>query len=182
VNDLRLDVRSVARELGARRGGLVVAVLGYSTGRAAELHPTCAARLERAVREAEGADAVVLSGWGRRGAGLPEAELMRRAWPGPAASLVCDGSARTTAENAALVAALAKELGAAEVRVVTSSWHAARAGALFRVMLRGSHVRVSVACADDPPSTRQRLGELTRWALVPLQLALARRPDRHALS
>jgi hypothetical protein len=44
----------------------LVAVLGYSTWRGEELHPICADRLRAGEQAAEGADAVLLSGWARR--------------------------------------------------------------------------------------------------------------------
>ena len=43
----------------------VVVVLGYSHGGGDELHPVCAARLERAAEVATADDVVVLSGWAR---------------------------------------------------------------------------------------------------------------------
>ena len=57
---------------------------------------------------------------------------MRDAWPGPATDVIVDDAALSTAENAAHVRAVALELGVEEVVVVTSSWHSARAAALFR--------------------------------------------------
>ena len=72
----------------------LIVVLGYSDGRQRELHPICAARLEHAARLAEEGDAVLLSGWSRRAGRLPEAELMRRAWPGPERALLSDPDAR----------------------------------------------------------------------------------------
>jgi hypothetical protein len=117
----------------------LVAVLGYSTRRGEDIHPICAARLEAAAPVAEGADAVLLSGWSRRRHRPSEAELMRAAWRGPAVPLLADGDARTTAGNARAVAAAARDLGADEVVVVTSSWHARRARLLIRAEL-GSDV------------------------------------------
>ena len=105
----------------------LVAVLGYSTGRHEGLHPICAARLVAAEGPAEGADLVLLSGFSRRRHRPSEAELMREAWRGPAVRLVADGDARTTAGNARAVAAAARHIGADEVVIVTSSWHARRA-------------------------------------------------------
>lgn len=170
-----LEVEDAARRLGLGPGCRIVAVLGYSTGQWEALHPVCAARVQHAAQAAGPADAVVLSGWAGRRKRQSEAELMRGAWPGPSDRLVCDRHARTTAENAALVAALARTVGAADVLVVTSRWHAARAGAFFRSLLRDSGVRVAVACPDEPRSARFWLGELWRWPLVPIQLARVRR-------
>ena len=120
----------------------LVVVLGYSRGRKGELHPICAARLEHAAALAGENDVVLLSGWSRHSTALPEAELMRRAWPGATDALVCDPDARITAENAANAAAHARDLGVSDVVVVTSRWHRLRAGILFRSLL--PDVRVSV--------------------------------------
>lgn len=154
----------------------LIVVLGYSDGRSGELHPICAARLEHAASLAGEGDAVLLSGWSRHPGRLPEAELMRRAWPGATEVLLSDPDARITAENAANAAAHVRELGAREVVVVTSSWHRARAGVLFRSLLPG--VRVSVAGARTPGSPRLYLREAAVFPLVPLQLRMARRASR----
>ena len=151
----------------------LIVVLGYSDGRQSELHPICAARLEFAAGLAEEGDAVLLSGWSRRPGRLPEAELMRRAWPGPEAELLSDPDARHTAQNAANAAAHARELGAREVVVVTSSWHRARARALFRSLL--PDVELSVVGARTPGSPRNYLREAAVFPLVPFQLRTARR-------
>ena len=140
----------------------LVAVLGYSSRRADGLHDICAQRL----RHAEGleADAVLLSG---------EAELMRPAWKGPEVQFVTDGAARNTRENAAGVAEAARRLGADEVVLVTSRWHAFRARTLVRSLLPG--VRVS---SSSPPG-RAPLTLLAREAacltLLPYQLLRLRR-------
>ena len=111
----------------------LVAVLGYSTLRGDHLHPIALSRLRAAERvAADGAEAVLLSGWWRR---LPESELMRAAWRGPDVPLLVDPDARTTAANARAVVAAAAETGATEVIVVTSSWHARRARHLVRESL-----------------------------------------------
>ena len=151
----------------------LVVVLGYSRGRKGELHPVCAARLEHAAGVAGEDDAVLLSGWSRHPAVLPEAELMRRAWAGGANTLICDPDARITAENAANAAAHARELGVREVVVVTSSWHRHRAGILFRSLLPG--VQVTVAAAPTPAPPRLLIRELAVFPLVPVQIRLARR-------
>lgn len=151
----------------------LLVVLGYSRGDGSLMHPICAARLEHAARLAGEGDAVLLSGWARRPASPPEAELMRRAWAGRAATVLCDPDARITAENAALAAARADELAVRHVLVVTSWWHRARAALIFRRLLPG--VRVSVVGARTPWSPRLLLRELAVLPLVPLQLAAARR-------
>lgn len=156
----------------------LIVVLGYSDGRQQELHPICAARLEFAAGLAEERDAVLLSGWSRQPGRLPEAELMRRAWPGPEAELLSDPDARHTAQNAANAAVHARELGAGEVVVVTSTWHRARAGVLFRRLLPG--VAVTVVGARTPGSPRNYLREAVVFPLVPLQVRTARRASRRA--
>jgi hypothetical protein len=162
------------------RGGRIVAVLGYSDRRVRGLHPVCAARLERAAALADGAVVVVLSGWARWRQPVPEAELMRRAWCGPEATVLSDPTARTTAGNAAGVAALARRIEAAEVVVVTSSWHAPRASVLFRAHLRGTAIRLSVVPAGGPRPLRALVSEAVRWPFVAPQIALTRsRSDRH---
>jgi uncharacterized SAM-binding protein YcdF (DUF218 family) len=146
----------------------VVAVLGYSRRRTGELHPICADRLAYAERLAEGAGAVVLSGWS-------EAEAMRSSWTGPDVLLICDTESRSTAQNAANIAATARELGAQELVVVTSPWHRRRAQILVGAALLGSGIRFSI---ETPEGSRPRLllaRELACFAVLPLQLRRARR-------
>jgi uncharacterized SAM-binding protein YcdF (DUF218 family) len=157
-------------------GRRLLVVLGYSDGRQQELHPICAARLEFAASLAQEGDAVLLSGWSRQPGRLPEAELMRRAWPGPDSEVLSDPDARHTAQNAANAAEHARELGAREVVVVTSSWHRARARVLFRRLLPG--VRVTVVGAPTPGSPRNYLREVAVFPLVPLQVRTVRRASR----
>jgi uncharacterized SAM-binding protein YcdF (DUF218 family) len=152
----------------------LVVVLGYSDGRNAELHPICAARLGRAARLAQHADAVVLTGWARRTGSVPEAELMRAAWPGPERPFIVDTEARITAENATYVAGLVDELGAEEIVVVTSWWHRLRAALLFRILLGDRRVRVAVVGVERPWNVRLLLREVACFALVPFQLRRAR--------
>jgi uncharacterized SAM-binding protein YcdF (DUF218 family) len=155
----------------------LVAVLGYSTRRSDGLHPICAARLEAAERAAEGAEAVLLSGWSRRRHRPSEAELMRDAWQGPAVRLVADGDARTTAGNAHAVAAAARELDADEVVLVTSSWHARRARLLVRAALGPN---VSVQVVTPAPDRRLHLVGRELACLVPTGALLALRATRAA--
>jgi uncharacterized SAM-binding protein YcdF (DUF218 family) len=147
----------------------VVVVLGYSDGRSGELHPVCAARLERAAEVATAEDVVVLSGWSRVPESDSEAELMRSAWRGSARELVVDPDARTTAENMANALNDVLRVGASEVVVVTSSWHAPRAKAALRWLLRHTGIKVrSVSPAGT--SRRASVRELTLWPLLPFQL------------
>ena len=147
----------------------VVVVLGYSDGGVAELHPVCAARLERAAEIATPEDVVVLSGWARVPGTHSEAELMRGAWRGAARELVVDPDARTTAENMANALNDILRVGAREVVVVTSSWHAARAKAALRWLLRHTGIRIS-SVAPPGASRWASLRELTLWPLLPFQL------------
>jgi len=147
----------------------LVAVLGYSTWRGEALHPIGAARLQAAERVAAGADAVLLSGWSRHRHRPSEAELMRRAWRGPEVPLLADGDARTTAGNARAVAAAARKVGADEVVLVTSSWHARRARLLVRALLP-PHVRLSVVTTPRTRPPRLIARELA--TLLPSRLAV----------
>ena len=156
--------------------GRVVAVLGFSARRGGDLHPVCAARVQRAGELATADDVVLLSGWARSRGARSEAELMRRAWRGAAARIVLDDGARHTAENAVHAARVARELGAAEVLVVTSRWHAPRAALLFRWYLRGSGVGVRMASARGPLAPGPVAREAAVWPLVPAQIA--RTPSR----
>jgi uncharacterized SAM-binding protein YcdF (DUF218 family) len=162
----------VSQDPASRRKRLIV-VLGYSAGRRGELHPICAARLEHAAGLVGDGDVVLLSGWSRHPGRPAEAELMRRAWRGPAGSLISDPDARITAENAANAAAHARELGVEEVVVVTSTWHRARTRVLFRSLL--PDVQVTVVGARTPGSPRQYAREAAVFPLVPIQLRMVRR-------
>ncbi len=133
----------------------LVAVLGYSGRRADGLHELCAERLKHAEQLVAGTDAVLLSGWGRR-RNVAEAELMRAAWMGGDVQLIADETARSTAGNAVSIADTARRLDATDVTVVTSRWHAFRAGMLVRAALPGVAVRTS-----SPPG-RPPVGLLTR--------------------
>jgi hypothetical protein len=142
-------------------GGRVIAVVGYSRRRDAELHPVCAGRVAHAQRLAVDCRAVILSG---------EAEVMQAAWTGPDVQLICDPRARSTAENAVNVAAAVRELGADELVVVTSRWHRARVRILLAAALRGSGVRFRVESSSGPRPVLLLGRELVCLALVPFQL------------
>jgi uncharacterized SAM-binding protein YcdF (DUF218 family) len=143
--------------------GRVVAVLGYSRRRDKELHRICAARLAHAQGLSAGARAVVLSG-------MPEAELMRAAWTGSDVELISDPEARSTAQNAANVAAAARALEADELVVVTSGWHRLRSLLFLKLALRGSGIRVSVETAHGPRPPLLLAREAVCLALFPFQL------------
>jgi uncharacterized SAM-binding protein YcdF (DUF218 family) len=156
----------------------VVVVLGYSDGRRGELHPVCAARLARGAEIATPDDVVVLSGWARVSGTHSEAELMRAAWRGDAREVVVDPDARTTVENMANALNDVLRVGAREVVVVTSSWHALRAKTALRWLLR--HTGIRVRSASPPGGSRHAtLRELALWPLLPFQLwAVGRRSWR----
>jgi uncharacterized SAM-binding protein YcdF (DUF218 family) len=140
----------------------VVAVLGYSRRGDSELHPVCADRVAHAQRLAVARGTVILSG---------EAELMRAAWSRPDVVLICDPDARSTVDNAANVAAVARTLGVRELVVVTSRWHRARTRLLLRAALRKSGISFSVETAEGARPLRLRLREVACLALLPFQLA-----------
>lgn len=147
----------------------LVVVLGYSDGGRGELHPVCAARLERAAEVTTSDDVVVLSGWARVPDSHSEAELMRAAWRGAAREVVVDPDARTTVDNMANAMNDVLRVGAGEVLVVTSSWHAPRAKAALRWLLRSTGIKVR---AVSPPgkSRSAAFRELPLWFLLPIQL------------
>jgi len=155
-------------------GRRVIVVLGYSSAGAGGLHPVCAARLARAAEIATMNDVVVLSGWARDHDARTEAELMAREWRGSSAELVVDPDARTTVENMVNALNDVLRVGAREVVVVTSSWHAPRAKAALRWLLRHTGVKVSSA-SPDGGSLSAFVRELTLWPLLPFQLAVAAR-------
>jgi uncharacterized SAM-binding protein YcdF (DUF218 family) len=155
----------------------VVAVLGYSGRDTSRLHAICAGRVAHARTLAGDGQAVILSGWARRPAGTSEAELMREAWGTTGAALHCDRTARSTAANAANVAAAVDALGAQEVVVVTSRWHRPRARILFRSALP-RNVRLSVVGAPGPRPPAVLARELVCLATVPFQLWRLRRTAR----
>ncbi|HET7515804.1 MAG TPA: YdcF family protein [Gaiella sp.] len=155
-------------------GGRVVVVLGYSSGDRDHLHPVCAARLARAAEVATADDVVVLSGWARVPHGISEAELMRAAWRGSAREVVVDPDARTTVENMANALNDVLRVGAREVLVVTSSWHAPRAKTALRWLLLHTGVRVR-SVSPRGTSRRAAARELALWPLLPFQLWAAGR-------
>ena len=114
---------------------------------------------ERLVREAErtvgrtGAALVVFSGRG-------EAEHMRDLWRGPDVSLVVEGAATTTAENAACTLPMLVERGVREAIVVCAPAHALRAGWIFRRIYGPHGIRVRVRPARVVPTPAALVYEL----------------------
>jgi len=150
-------------------GPRLIAVCGYSDGTETGLHPICVERLRRAEREARPDDVVLLSGWARHGSARSEAELMARSWSAPCDRVVVDSDARSTLANVAAAARLARAVGAREVLLVTSRWHARRALALLRRAMHGSTTPLAVAVTNGRPSPAARARELACWAVVPLR-------------
>jgi hypothetical protein len=133
----------------------LVAVLGYSGRPRDRLHAVCEARLRHA--ETVEGDAVLLSG---------EADLMRGLWTRGDALL--DPAARNTRENALGVAAAARRLGADEVVVVTSKWHAFRARTLVRAALGDPRVAVTSSSPVGRRPLRLLAREAACLAVLPL--------------
>jgi DUF218 domain len=155
----------------------LVAVLGYSDSTTADLHPVGAARLARAAREVGPDDVVLFSGCARRPSSTPEADLMARTWRAPARARLVDRRARTTLGNAIGVARAARTLGADEVVLVTSRWHARRAGVLVHAALRGSGsgARLRVVASGERVTRRRGVREAASWAVVPVLALVAAR-------
>ena len=153
----------------------LIAVLGYSDSTTADLHPVCAARLARAVAEARADDVVLFSGWARRSASAPEADLMARMWTTPARARLVDRRARTTFGNAVGIARAARIVGADEVVLVTSRWHAWRAAVLVRAALARSGATLRVVATDERATPRRGLREAASWTIVPVLALVATR-------
>ncbi len=153
----------------------LVAVLGYSDSTTADLHPVCAARLACAAAQASMDDVVLFSGWARRSSSASEADLMARMWTTPARTRLVDRRARTTLGNAIGVARAVRIVGADEVVLVTSRWHARRAGVLVRAALASSGARLRVVATDERVTPRRGLREAASWTLVPLLAVMATR-------
>jgi hypothetical protein len=156
--------------VAASVSGRLVAVLGYSARRSDGLHAVCAERLRHAEQLAAAADTVLLSGWARRRNGAGEAELMRTAWTGADVPLISDGTARSTRQNAAGVAETARRLGASEIVVVTSRWHAYRARTLVRAALREPSVSVQTSSPAGRSPVKLLARELVCLAALPFHL------------
>ena len=150
----------------------LVAILGYSDGSTADLHPVCAARLARAAEEARSDDVILFSGWARRSSAHAEADLMATSWTGPGRLRLVDRSARTTLGNALAVARAAQRVGADEIVLVTSRWHARRAAALVRSAL-GSGARLRIAATDEPLSRQRGAREAGAWLVMPVLAVVA---------
>jgi hypothetical protein len=141
----------------------LVAVLGYSRRVDEELHAVCEARVRHAETVVREGDVVLLTG---------EADLMHGHWR--SGEVLLDPHARSTRQNALGIAKAAREVGADEVVVVTSRWHAPRATALVRAALH-DEVPVSSSSPPDPPPARLAVRELACMVALPLHLRSVRR-------
>jgi len=141
----------------------LVAVLGYSGGGSDELHAICETRVRHAETIVRDGDAVLLSG---------ETDAMRGAWNGH--EVLLDPAARNTRENAKGVAAAARRLGADEVVVVTSSWHAFRARSLVRAALPRRVQVTSASPRGRPPLTLLARELVCLGLLLPASLLAGR--------
>ena len=150
-----------------------IVVLGYSDQNGSTLHPTCASRLERAIAIATDDDVVVLSGWARLPDTRSEAELMEEAWTGRGRELIIDPDATTTVGNAANALTSIRRVGATEVVVVTSRWHAPRARVTFLWEFRRTGIAVEAVTAPGGRS-RDWLREFLGWLILPMQLLTRR--------
>jgi uncharacterized SAM-binding protein YcdF (DUF218 family) len=131
------------------------------------------AAAERAVREL-GAEVVVFTGCASDEPSS-EAALMRGLWRGsPTTELVCEETARTTAENAARTLPLLLERRVTEAVVICAPAHLLRARWIFRRIFLGHGVGVRFAPARVPPTPGALLWELGALAIAARQVRLAR--------
>ena len=153
----------------------LVAVLGYSERGAPGLHP-CAPHVSLApsVRCHR-----TMSSSSRAGLDAAARAQRRISWRSPGASLhareIVDRGARTTLGNAIGVGRATRRLDVDEVVLVTSSWHATRAGFLVRASLLGSGATLRVVKTDEPNTPRHGLRELVAWVAVPVLAVVAAR-------
>jgi uncharacterized SAM-binding protein YcdF (DUF218 family) len=125
------------------------------------------------VAEALSPAVVVFSGWSPEGS-RSEAEQMRDAWRGPAAELVVEPTARTTAENASRTLPLLLDRRIEAAVVVCAPAHLLRARLFFGRLYgaRGVVTRFRVLRAAPPLGS---IGwELMALPLYPWQLRAAR--------
>jgi uncharacterized SAM-binding protein YcdF (DUF218 family) len=135
-------------------------------------------RCLRLVREGEllvsdaGADVVVFSGWSPTG-GISEGEQMRDAWRGPAAELVVETTARSTAENAARTLPLLLERGVGRAIVVCAPTHLFRTRLLFGRLYRRVGIEPSFRAAPVRPTLGSIAWELAALPFLPFELRAA---------
>ena len=153
------------------RVGLVV--LGHSRGE--RISSTCRRLVGKAERLAQQLrpDAVIFSGWSRVGA-VSEAEQMRELWRGPAAELVVEPTAATTAQNAARTLPLVLERRLEHVVVVSAPLHRYRVQWFFRRLYDAHGIATSFHVARIPPTPFALAWELGALSVRSRQLRAAR--------
>ena len=157
----------------------VIVVLGYSDGGRGELHPDREQRGSRGPpRSPPSDDVVVLSGWARVPGTRSEAELMAAAWQGRARELVVDPDARTTVGNAMNALNDIRRVGAREVVVVTSRWHAPRAKAAFRLLLCRARHEGHRSVSTGPREVRASCGSCRCGHFSPLNSGTRGNPGK----
>jgi uncharacterized SAM-binding protein YcdF (DUF218 family) len=107
--------------------------------------------------------------------GESEAELMHALWRGPrTAEIVCEGTARTTAENAARSLPLLLERGITEAVVICAPAHLLRARWIFRRIYEEHGIRVRFRPSREVPTPGGLLWELAALTVVARQVRAAR--------
>ena len=120
------------------------------------------------------ADVVVFTGGATR-SGASEAELMRALWRGPdAAEVVCERTARTTAENATQTLPLLLERGVTDAVVICAPAHLLRARWIFRRIYGDRGIRVQFRPTREVPTPGSVLWELAALTVVARQVRMAR--------
>jgi uncharacterized SAM-binding protein YcdF (DUF218 family) len=140
-------------------------VLGSSIER------TCRLLAAEAARSAERLDAelVVLTGWSGEG------ERMRAAWRGSSkVELVVEGTASTTAENAARTLPLLIERGVSEAVVICAPLHLWRARMIFRRVYGQRGIAVRFRAARVAPTPGAVLWELAALTVLGRQVRAAK--------
>jgi uncharacterized SAM-binding protein YcdF (DUF218 family) len=100
-----------------------------------------------------------------------EAALMRTEWRGsPAAEIVCEEAARTTAENAARTLPLLLERHVTEAVVICAPAHLLRARWIFRRIYGARGIRVRLVPARVLPTPGALLWELGALAIAARQV------------
>ena len=144
-------------------------------------------RLTDLVRAAEGiarethVDAVVFTGWARRG-GVTEAEQMRAAWGGPEVELVVEPTATVTAQNAARTLPLLLERGVERALVVCAPLHLYRTRYFFTRLYGAYGITTEFRVARTRRSVGALLWELAAATACRRQLREAKAELAHVMS
>jgi uncharacterized SAM-binding protein YcdF (DUF218 family) len=131
----------------------------------------CRRLVAEAEREAARVDAqvVVFTGWSPY-SGPSEAAQMRDLWRGPAAELVVEETASSTAENAARTLPLLRARRVTEAIVVCAPLHLVRARLIFHDVYGRHGVGVRFKTARIAPTPGALVWELGALTVVPRQL------------